>query len=158
MSRLTNILLKSSIAASIIAGGTFVFRLFKASKDIELFSNIILHKLDLQNAYFNIQTDINNPTRSNFSIRTPFVKIGYNGQIIGSSTPSDELIEVKAFSQTKLDTIQIKFPLSESLTIATDLLSSKQNGKPVLLDIETSTYVKWGILNFPLKHNESINL
>lgn len=158
MSSLKSTIMKSGLIAGLIAGGTFFFRLFKAKSDIELFSNVLLDRIDLQFAYFTILTQINNPTKASFSIQSPFVKVGYNGQIIGSSTPKDKFIKVDAFSQTKLEPIEIKFPLSQSITIASDLVAARQNGKKVLLDVETSTYIKAALLSFPIKHIESINL
>lgn len=158
MSRLKSTILGSSIIAGLIAGGTYFFRLFKAPNDIELFSNVILEKMDIQFAYFKVITEIKNPTKASFSIQVPFVKVGYNGKIIGSSVPKEKFVEIRAFSQTKLEPIEIKFPLADSITIASDLVAARQNGKKVLLDVETSTYVKAALFSVPIKHTESINL
>jgi hypothetical protein len=151
-------LLKSVIGLGLVFGTGYLVKLVKDSEKLEVLPNIILEKINFESVLFSVDTLIRNPSKSSFTIGFPFVRIFYKDKLIGSSTPRKKWVKIPSQSESEIQDLQIEFPLSQSIEIAGELITARTTGIKIPIKIEVNSYIKLGLISFPIKKTETIIL
>ena len=99
-----------------------------------------VQSLKIVNGALQLVTNIalDNPTGNTISIRKPNIKVFYENNEVGNSIPSADIIDIKKYSRTIMNNINIQVPISNLPTVFLKLLVGN-GGKKVKIDVEVST-------------------
>ena len=98
-------------------GARWLWKLSQASGQVEAWTKVSIHHVGFSKNVLRVDVTIKNPSKVNVALTQPFVKLEYNGEIIGSSvlpeTPEDsKAYVIKAGTQQELDPVMVEIPTS----------------------------------------------
>lgn len=72
-----------------------------------------------------VDVALDNPTSHTLSLKKPYLTASYNGNEVGNSIPSNEIIPITANDRTVIKGINIQIPFAKLGTLAISLLTGK---------------------------------
>lgn len=137
----------ASVAGLFYAARTFFNKAYdfnelkKLTDQLVVIPSAKIHKLDFTGLTIRIDAKMKNPTDKGFKMKYPFVQVGYNGKVIGSSQATDEVLSIPPNGEYTLKAIMLNFPLIGMLSLIGGLLKSLQTGKAVQLKVATTSKI-----------------
>lgn len=137
----------ASVAGLFYAARTFFNKAYdfnelkKLTDQLVVIPSAKIHKLDFTGLTVRIDAKMKNPTDKGFKMKYPFVQVGYNGKVIGSSQATDEVLSIPPNGEYTLKAIMLNFPLIGMLSLIGGLLKSLQSGKAVQLKVATTSKI-----------------
>lgn len=158
MSVASKILTGTLIGAGVIAAVGYVRKLKKTQAELEIIPTTNLYQLTWNAIVIRADVLLKNPTKGTFSIKFPFVKIISNGTTLGSSQAVNKDIKIPAYGEVVISKLLITIPVTSFFSVASDVMKSLQNKKPVKLTIKVMTTVNLGWTQLPYESNDEITL
>ena len=158
MSIATKILTTSVIGIGAVAGWTYVKNLKKAQAELEVVPKASIHQLSWDGLTIRLDVLLKNPTKGNFSIKFPFVKLLYKETVIGSSEAIDKEIKIPAFGQAMIDKILVQIPMTNVFSTVFTLVKTLIGGDSATLAIRTLTTINLGIIKLPYENKQEVQL
>lgn len=158
MASIKQILLSLGIGGGLVAGGAYLWRLNKASVNLEIVPTAKLHKVDLQGVVIRVDVQLKNPTRTGLKLKFPFIKLLSKGSSIGSSQSVNQDIALPAFGEAKFEAIMIRIPMFSLLSTAKDLLQAVKNGEAFQIGVTTMTTIDLGWKKVPYEKTDEVQL
>jgi hypothetical protein len=149
-----NNLTKVLIGAGVVLTGGYLFKMSRASSNIETETTAKIHKLDLSGITIRVDAKIKNPTEGSLKIKYPFVKLSYKGDTIGSSQSIDQDITIPKFGEANIDAIMINIPLTGIFSLAMDLLKALKSGTGVKIGVKIMTTIYTPLSSFPYEFEQ----
>lgn len=158
MSWLTKLLTGTVLGAGAIAGWSYVNNLKKAGAELQVISKASIYQINWEGLTLRLDVLLKNPTKGNFSIKFPFVKLLYKDTVIGSSSAVDKDIKIPAFGQAVIDKILVQIPTTNVFSIVFTLVKTLIGGGAVTLTIHTLTTINLGIVKLPYESKQAITI
>ncbi len=135
----------------IIYGGYKLLTLKKAGEELIIEPNVNIFKVELSGITLSLEIKIINPNSATLNITSPFVKLDYLGQTLGSSNISKKVEPIKAMGSTQLDTIYFKLSFLNILTSLKSFFNAYYAGDAIALNVMVKTF-----LQLPVGQKEKI--
>ena len=135
MANWKKIAIGTGIGGAVVAATTWLFRLKRASVNMEVVPEIKLHKFDLTGLYIRIDLQLKNPTRTAFKIKYPFVKLSYKGTSVGSSQVVNQDITLPPFGEAQISAIMVRIPILNIFSSAGKLVSAIKNNEQIQMEL-----------------------
>lgn len=134
-----------TLAGGVIIGGIiFIPKLIKlknASPELDVVPTVKIHKLDFTGLTIRIDVQLKNPTTASFKMKYPYIRLSYNGAVIGTSQSVNRDIEMPGLGEANITQIMMHVPITSVLSMAGSLLKAVQNNTEVKVDIQTVTHI-----------------
>ncbi len=134
-----------TLAGGVIIGGIiFIPKLIKlknASPELDVVPTAKIHKLDFTGLTIRIDVQLKNPTTASFKMKYPYIRLSYNGSVIGTSQSVNKDIEMPGLGEANITQIMMHVPITSVLSMAGALLKAVQNNTEVKVDIQTVTHI-----------------
>ena len=155
MSNLKNLAIGAGLTVVVIGGAAYIMKLNRTQMQLEVENKANLHKLDLTGLYIRIDSVLKNPTQGSFLIKFPFLKLIYNGVVIGSSQVVNKDIHLPAFGEAHIDGMFVHIPILGLLSLGYKVYSAFKNGEPIQMQVNTITTVDlgWKMLPYEITQN-----
>ncbi|MBL7731292.1 MAG: hypothetical protein JNM88_08950 [Chitinophagaceae bacterium] len=158
MSAVSKILTGTLLGAGVIAVVGYVKGLKKTQAELEIIPTANLYEITWNAIVVRVDVLLKNPTKGTFSIKFPFVKIISGGTTLGSSQAVNKDIKIPPYGEVVISKMLVTIPVSSFFSVASDVLKSFQNNKPVKLTIKVMTTVNLGWTQLPYESNDEITL
>ncbi len=158
MASIKKIIAGTGIGAAVVAAAVWLFRLKRASVNMEVVPTIQLHKFDLTGLYIRIDLQLKNPTRTIFKIKYPFVKLSYQGTSVGSSQVVNQDITLPPFGEAQISAIMVRIPILNIFSSAGKLLSAVKNNESIQMEVTTISTIDIGVQKIPYKKTDTLTL
>jgi hypothetical protein len=135
----------------ILYGGYKLLTLQKAGEELIIDPNANIFKVELSGITLSLDIKIINPNSTTLNITSPFVKLEYLGQTLGSSNVSKKVEPIKAMDSTQLDTIYFKLSFLNILTSLKSFFKAYYAGDAIALNVSVKTF-----LQLPVGQKEKI--
>jgi hypothetical protein len=155
---LKRILVGTAISGAILGGWTYFRRLGRTSAQLQTVTRVSVFKINLKGLTLQIDVNIKNPSQAGFKIKFPFVKLGYKGQIIGTSQSVNQDITVPAYGEAVASKIMIVIPIMGLFSIGGGLIAAIQSGGAVNVEVTTITTIDLGIKKLPYQKTETVTI
>src|ERR1700730_7917897 len=121
MSVLKNVLTGTLVGAGVIALFRFLTRMNQVQGNLEIVPKASLQKLSLDGLTIRLDIMMKNPTKGDFTIKFPFVKLIYKGTTIGSSQLINRDIHVPQYGQAVIEKMMIDIPLENVFSVTSTI-------------------------------------
>ena len=158
MSDLNKIALGAGITVVVIGGAAYLMKMNRTQAQLEVINQANLHKIDLTGLYIRIDSVLKNPTQGSFKIKFPFVKLIYNGAVVGTSQVIDKDINLPAFGEAHIDGMMIHIPIIGLLSLGFKVFSALKNGEPIQMQVNTITTIDLGWKLLPYEITQDVTL
>lgn len=115
------------ITLTLIGGAIVAHSMNKAGEALSI-TITKLSKPDISGGAVKLSANIaiDNPTNTKLSIKKPNLKAYYNGDEVGNSIPTNEIIKVAPNGRTPVNNINIQVPLSNLPSVVLSLFNSEK--------------------------------
>jgi hypothetical protein len=130
------------IGAAGLTGAYFGVRalvLKRLNDEIQVISSVNINKLTFSSLELRIDLLLKNPTSGTVDVKYPFVKIYYDGSMLGSSEVKDKDFPLPKYSQMTVDPIYLPIPLPSLISLAPKMLNDLQAGNSIALQVTAVT-------------------
>lgn len=158
MSAASKILTGTLLGAGVIAVIGYVKGLKKTQAELETIPTANLYEITWNAIVVRVDVLLKNPTKGTFSIKFPFVKIISGGTTLGSSQAVNKDIKIPPYGEVVISKMLVTIPVTSFFSVASDVLKSLQNKKPVKLTIKVMTTVNLGWTQLPYESIDEITL
>ena len=158
MSITSKILTGTLVGAGVIAVVGYVKKLKKTQAELEVIPTANIYEVTWNAIVVRVDVLLKNPTKGTFSIKFPFVKLISNGTTVGSSQAVNKDIKIPSYGEVVISKMLVTIPVTSFFSVASDVLKSIQNKKPVKLTVKVTTTVNLGWTELPYESNDEITL
>jgi hypothetical protein len=155
---LKKILIGGSIGAAIIGAVTYVGRLKRTSAQLESVASSMVHSIKLDGLIIRVDVQLKNPTSTSLKIVFPFVKLFFNGKLIGTSKVVSQIISIPANGEAKVNGIMISIPPTGLMSVASGLFSLLTKKQAAEVVIKTITTIDLGWKKIPYEKSDKSQL
>jgi hypothetical protein len=136
------------LAGTVFTGG-YLLKLNRSAANLETVITAKLHSLKLSGLIIRVDALIKNPSKASIKIKFPFIKILYQGSVIGTTDVINEDKTIAGYEQTMIDGIMIHIPIIGLFSVALDLFRNlaKSGGVKIKVQVISTIYTALG--NFP---------
>jgi len=143
---ITGIATASTAGLLYVARGFFnkaydINELKKLTDQLVVIPSAKIHKLDFTGLTIRIDAKMKNPTDRGFKMKYPFIQVGYNGKVLGSSQATNEVLSIPPNDEYTLKAVMLNFPLIGMLSLVSALFKSLQSGQAVKLKVATTSKI-----------------
>jgi hypothetical protein len=146
------------IGGGLIAGYSYYLKMKKTQAELEIIPDARLHEVNWDGLTIRIDLLLKNPTKGNFSIKFPFVKLTYKGTLVGSSEVVNKDIQIPAYGQAKIENIMVSLPILSIFTVSSSILKAIQNNEQVKITATLMTTIDLGISKLPFEESHEVIL
>ena len=158
MSLLTKILTGTVLGAGAIAGWSYINNLKKAGAELIVLPKATLRQLSWGGLTIQVDVLLKNPTKGNFSVKFPFVKLLYKDTTVGSSQAVNKEIKVPAYGEVLIDKILVQIPLTSAFSVVFSMIKALFNKEAVMLTIRTMTHINLGWVVLPYENKTDVTI
>jgi len=158
MSAISKILTGTLVGAGVIAVVGYVRKLKKTQAELEVIPTANIYEVTWNAIVVRVDVLLKNPTKGTFSIKFPFVKLISNGSTVGSSQAVNKDIKIPSYGEVVISKMLVTIPVTSFFSVASDVLKSIQNKKPVKLTVKVTTTVNLGWTELPYESSNEITL
>jgi hypothetical protein len=154
----SKILTGTLVGAGMIAVAGYVKKLKKTQAELEVIPTANIYEVTWNAIIVRVDVLLKNPTKGTFSIKFPFVKLISNGTTVGSSQAVNKDIKIPSYGEVVISKMLVTIPVTSFFSVASDVLKSIQNKKPVKLTVKVTTTVNLGWTELPYESSNEITL
>lgn len=137
------------MVGGVIVGGSYFYNVRRASVQLEVIPKAYIHSLSLTALKIRVDALLKNPTRASFKVKFPYIRVTYNGSLLGSSQVIDKDIQVPAFGQVVIDSMMVELPVIGIASNAYSIIKLLLDKKPVKLAANVITTIDLGWSRIP---------
>lgn len=152
---------KILIGSAVAFGAIMLLKASRAAANLESYVTAKIHKFDISGLTLMIGVVLKNPTNGSLRIKYPYVTVGVNGSVIGSSELKDEDIQIPANSQAAIRGLYLHFPTLSLTTILPALYQLMSGAIPSIdfsVTVKTTAYAPGIPVAMPYSQTESMKL
>jgi hypothetical protein len=146
------------LGGGVIAGYSYYLKMKKTQAELEVIPEATIYQVNWEGITIRIDLLLKNPTKGNFSIKFPFVKLIYKGTTAGSSQAINKDISIPAYGQAKIEKILVHIPIMSIFTVSSSILKAIQSGEPIKLTAQFTTTIDLGLVTIPFEENHEVIL
>lgn len=155
--------MKGAATAAIVGGGLIAgYLVYKKIKrtgnELEISHSAALQEASLQGLKIRLDVLMRNPSGTGFTIKFPFIRVLYNGTVIGSSSVINRDIKIPGYGEVKIDNILISVPVLNILSAGYKAFKDVKAKNKITLGLKTTTMLMPGGIKIPFETNEEINI
>lgn len=154
---------KGIVTGTLLAGGlvgiaAFLWKLRRIQINLEAIPTASIYKVSLSGVTIRVDVLLKNPTKGSFSIKFPFIKLKYKGQVIGSSQVTNKDIVIPAYGEVMIDRIMIDIPLTSAFSVISSLIKSIQSKDKISMTVTILSIAMSGGLSMPFNKDFELTL
>lgn len=153
-----NIVAFALLGGGLIVGYSYYVKMKKTTAELQVIPDASLHSVNWDGITIRLDIVLKNPTKGNFSIKFPFVKLTYKDALVGSSEVVNKDIEIPAFGQAKITKLLINIPMTSIFSVSTSILKAIQNKEQVKVNATMITTIDLGLVKVPFAESHEITL
>ncbi|QHS60823.1 hypothetical protein [Chitinophaga agri] len=146
------------IIGGAVAGGSYLYNMRRASVQLEIIPKAYVHSLSWTALTLRIDALLKNPTRASFKVKFPYIRITYEGSLLGSSQVVDKDIQIPSFGQVVIDSMMVELPVISIASGAYSIIKALFDKKPVKLSATVITTIDLGWSRIPYNSSTDITL
>jgi len=146
------------IVGGAIAGGSYLYNMRRASVQLEVIPKAYIHSLSWTALTIRVDAQLKNPTRASFKVKFPYIRMSYDGTLLGSSQVIDKDIHIPAFGQVVIDSMMVELPVISIVSSAYSIVKALFEKKPVKLTVAVITTIDLGWSRIPYDSSSDIVL
>ena len=155
--------MKGATAAVIVGGGLaagyLVYqKIRRTGKELEISHSAAIQDIGLQGVHIRLDVLMRNPSGTGFTIKFPFIRVLYNGSVIGSSSVINRDIKIPGYGEVKIDNIQIAIPVLNILSTGYKVYKELKAKNKITLGLRTTTMIMAAGLKIPFETNEQTSI
>jgi hypothetical protein len=158
MSAVSKILTGTLVGVGVIAVVGYVKKMKKTQNELEIIPTANIHEITWNAIVVRVDVLLKNPTKGTFAIKFPFVKLISNGTTVGSSQAVSKDVKIPAYGEVVISKLLVTIPITSFFSVASEVLKSLQNKKPVKLTVKIMTTVNLGWTELPYETSNEITL
>lgn len=146
------------IVGGAIAGGSYLYNMRRASVQLEVIPKAYIHSLSWTALTIRVDAQLKNPTRASFKVKFPYIRMTYDGALLGSSQVIDKDIHIPAFGQVVIDSMMVELPVISIASSAYSIVKALFDKRPVKLTVAVITTIDLGWSRIPYDSSSDIVL
>lgn len=146
------------IGGGLIAGYSYYVNMKKTSAELQVIPDASLYAVNWDGITIRLDIVLKNPTKGNFSIKFPFVKLTFKDALVGSSEVVNKDIAIPAFGQAKITKLLVTIPMQSIFSVSTSILKAIQNKESVKITATMMTTIDLGLIKVPFEEAHEITL
>jgi hypothetical protein len=152
------ILAGATIIGGAIVGGSYFYNMRRASVQLEVIPKAYIHSLSWSALTIRVDALLKNPTRASFSVKFPYIRVTYDGSLLGSSQVVNKDIQVPPFGQVVIDNMMVNLPVLSIVSSAYSIIKALYDKKQVKLMATVITTIDLGWSHVPYDSSVEIVL
>lgn len=153
-----NILTITLIGGGLIAGYSYYVKMKKTQAELEVIPDASIHSVNWDGITIRLDLLLKNPTKGNFSIKFPFVKLTYKSTTVGSSEVVNKDIKIPAYGQAKIEKLLVNIPILSIFSVSSSILKAIQNKEQITITATMMTTIDLGLVKVPFEENHEVVL
>jgi len=158
MSLTSKLVAGTLVGAGLYAGYNYYVNMKKTQADLEVVPDASIDSVNLSGITIRLDLLFKNPTKGNFKMKFPFIKIKYMDTLIGSSQVVDKDITVPAFGQAKIEKTLVNIPILSIFSLSSSVLKAIQNKEEVKVTATFMTTIDLGLMKLPFEESHEVTL
>jgi hypothetical protein len=158
MANWKKILIGTGITAGVVSALTYASKLMRTGAQLESVASAMIHALKLDGLTVRIDVVLKNPTGSSLKLKFPFVKLLYQGKVIGTSKVIDKDITLPKNGEAKVSGIMVTMPATGLLSLGGGLLSVLTKKQPAPISVKTITTIDLGWKKVPYEKTDNMTI
>jgi hypothetical protein len=146
------------IIGGAVAGGSYFYNMRRASVQLEVIPKAYIHSLSWTALTLRVDALLKNPTRASFKVKFPYIRITYDGSLLGSSQVIDKDIQIPSFGQVVIDSMMVELPVISIASSAYNIIKALFDKQPVKLSATVITTIDLGWSRIPYNSSTEITL
>lgn len=138
-----------------LAGSAYFLKLGRLSKELEVVTKGLIHKVTLTGLTLRIDVTLKNPSSGSINVKYPFVKLLYGENTLGSSEVKNKDFSIPQFGEVTLEPIYLTLGFLSMATSAAGLLKNYRSSGKITLTVRTVTTLNG---NVPFSKSEEITI
>jgi hypothetical protein len=155
---MSRILAGTLIGGGLVAGYIVYRKLRHTGKELEISHNAGIQEMGIQGIKIRLDVLMKNPSGTGFTIKFPFIRLLYNGSVVGSSSVIDRDIKIPPYGEVKIDNIIISLASLNILSAGYKAVQDIKRKNKITLGLKTTTMIVTGSLKIPFETNETVNI
>jgi hypothetical protein len=146
------------IGGGLIAGYSYYVKMRKTQAELEVIPDASVHSVNWDGITIRLDLLLKNPTKGNFSIKFPFVKLTYKNTTVGSSQVVNQDIKIPAYGQAKIEKLLVNIPVLRIFSVSSSILKAIQNKEQLRITATMMTTIDLGLVKVPFEENHEVIL
>jgi hypothetical protein len=146
------------IGGGLIAGYSYYVKMKKTTAELEVIPDASIHSVNWDGITIRLDLLLKNPTKGNFSIKFPFVKLTYKDTTVGSSQVVNQDIKIPAYGQAKIEKLLVNIPVLSIFSVSTSILKAIQNKEQLKMIATLMTTIDLGLVSVPFEESHEVIL
>jgi hypothetical protein len=158
MSLTSKIVTGTLVGVGLYAGYSYYMELKKTQAELQVIPEASIDSINWNGITIRLDVLLKNPTKGNFSIKFPFIKLMYKDSLVGSSRVVDKEIKIPAFGQAKIDKILVNIPIISIFSVSSSILKAIQSKEEVKINATMMTTIDLGFAKLPYEESHELTL
>ncbi|PWV45939.1 hypothetical protein [Chitinophaga sp. S165] len=141
-----------------VAGGSYFYNMRRASVQLEVIPKAYIHSLSWTALTLRVDALLKNPTRASFKVKFPYIRVTYDGSLLGSSQVINKDIQIPSFGQVVIDSMMVELPVISIASSAYSIIKTLFDKKSVKLSATVITTIDLGWSRIPYNSASEITL
>jgi hypothetical protein len=146
------------IGGGLIAGYSYYLKMKKTTAELEVIPDASIYSVNWDGITIRLDLLLKNPTKGNFSIKFPFVKLTYKDTTVGSSQVVNQDIKIPAYGQAKIEKLLVNIPVLSIFSVSTSILKAIQNKEQLKMIATLMTTIDLGLVSVPFEESHEVIL
>lgn len=155
---MNRVLAGSLIGGGLIAGYVVLKKFKRTGAELEINNSVAIQEVGIQGIKIRLDVLLKNPSGTGFSIKFPYIRLLYNGSVVGTSSVINRDIKVPSYGEVKIDNIVISISSLNILSAGYKAYKDIKNNNKITLAIKTTTLLMPDSLKIPYESNQDINI
>ena len=158
MSLTNKVITGTLLGAGVIAGYSYYLKMKKTEAQLEIIPDASIYQVNWDGITIRLDLLVKNPSKGNFSLKFPFMKLTYKDTLVGSSQVVNQDIKIPAYGQVKIDKILVNIPVLSIFTVSSSILKAVQNNEEVKITATCITTIDLGVTKLPYEESHEVTL
>jgi hypothetical protein len=155
---MSRILAGTLIGGGLVAGYIVYKKIRHTGTELEISHSAGIQEVGIQGIKIRLDVLMKNPSGTGFTIKFPFIRLLYNGGVVGSSSVINRDIKIPPYGEVKIDNIIISLASINILSAGYKAVEELRKKNKIALGLKTTTMIVTGSLKIPFETNETVNI
>lgn len=155
---MNRVLAGSLIGGGLLAGYIVLKKIKHTGAELEINNSLAIQEVGIQGIKVRLDVLLRNPSGTGFTIKFPYIRLLYNGSVVGTSSVINRDIKVPSYGEVKIDNIVISISALNILSSGYKAYKDIKSKNKITLTIKTTTLLMPDSLKIPYESNQDITL
>ena len=146
------------IGAGAIAAIAYFRNVKRATAQLQVVPNAMIHKLSLEGLTIRVDALLKNPTGASFKVKYPFIELTHKNVLVGSSQVVNKDIKIPAYGQVLIQDMMVEIPVLSFFTVIYDAIKSLMNKQSIVFTVAVITTIDLGLTQVPFEHKKDLTV